>query len=294
MRSLITKLILIASFSCGRLLVNAQSTDDGGYIGYSLTQRGDNDDVLYETANTNANVSTLDPEPDVYLNATVHVGEIDITVSNLTAKINLDAQVLSLLKLNAGVIAHIDRVFLQIQNVSAKVSLEARLGNLVLMINDILSSLDLNPILATVGNDVGSIVNTTVGGLTTPSNTLKERSYNLEHNILYAVNDYSGHTHTNRVLAQNGDIVTESLDDNGELSRVTVTGHYLSDMTFNGYNESTTADGKAARRLEYVYVPFNGLSVVSEVFVDESGAVLRTQVLSEASGGGSSSIGGQE
>ncbi|KAF2491791.1 hypothetical protein BU16DRAFT_516337 [Lophium mytilinum] len=293
MRSLIANL-LIASVSIGHLLVAAQSTDEGGYIGYSLTQRGDNDDVLYETANTNANVSTLDPEPDVYLNATVHVGEIDITVENITAKINLDAQVLSLLKFNAGVTAHIDRVFLQIQNVSAKVTLEARLGNLVLMINDILESLDLNPILATVGQDVGSIVNTTIGGLTTPTNSLKERSYNLEHNILYAVNDYSGHTHTNRVLAQNGDIVTESLDDNGELSRVTVTGHYLSDMTFNGYNESTTVDGKAARRLEYVYVPFNGLRVVSEVFVDDSGAVLSTQVLSEASGGGSSSIGGQE
>jgi len=294
MRSLIPTIFLAASSSFRILLLNAQSTDDSGYIGYSLNQRGDVEDVLYETANTNANVSTLVPEPDVYLNASVYVGEIDLTVDNITAKINLDAQVLSLLKFNAGVNAHIDRVFLQIQNVSARVTLEARLGNLVLMINDILDSVDLNPVLATLGQDVTSIVNTTIGGLTTPTNTLKERSYNLEHNILYAINDYSGHTHTNRVLAQNGDIVNESLDDNGELNAVTVTGHYLSDMTFNGYNESTTVNGKIARRLEYVYVPFNGLSVVSEIFVDEYGTVLSTQVLSEASGGGSSSIGGQE
>jgi hypothetical protein len=64
----------------------------------------------------------------------VHVGEIHIEVQNLTAKINLDAQVLQLLSFNAGVDLSIDRVNLLIQNVTAKVILEARLANLVLMI----------------------------------------------------------------------------------------------------------------------------------------------------------------
>jgi len=64
----------------------------------------------------------------------VHVGEIHIEVQNLTAKINLDAQVLQLLSFNAGVDLSIDRVNLLIQNVTAKVLLEARLANLVLMI----------------------------------------------------------------------------------------------------------------------------------------------------------------
>lgn len=68
----------------------------------------------------------------------MHVGEIDIAVSNLTAKINLDALVLELLKFNAGVDLAIDRVSLLIANVSAEVMLEARLANLVLMINNIL------------------------------------------------------------------------------------------------------------------------------------------------------------
>jgi hypothetical protein len=44
--------------------------------------------------------------------------------------------------------------------------------------------------------------------------------------------------------------------------------------------------------LEYVYNPFGGLGVVSEVVVDGAGKVLRTRVISEASGGGSSSIRG--
>lgn len=64
----------------------------------------------------------------------MHVGEISIDVQNLTAKINLDAQVLQLLQFNAGVDLSISRVRLLIQNVTAKVVLEARLANLVLMI----------------------------------------------------------------------------------------------------------------------------------------------------------------
>lgn len=53
---------------------------------------------------------------------------------NLTAKINLDAQILQLLSFNAGVDLSIARVNLLIQNVTARVLLEARLANLVLMI----------------------------------------------------------------------------------------------------------------------------------------------------------------
>lgn len=68
------------------------------------------------------------------IQASVHVGEINIEVQNLTAKINLDAQVLQLLSFNAGVDLSISRVQLLIQNVTAKVYLEARLANLVLMI----------------------------------------------------------------------------------------------------------------------------------------------------------------
>ena len=80
-------------------VVTAQTStsDANGYTGYSITLEGDQDSTVYDTASTPANVSTTVPEPDVFLNASVSVGEIDITVSNLTAKINLDVQVLQLL-----------------------------------------------------------------------------------------------------------------------------------------------------------------------------------------------------
>ena len=127
------------------------------YSGYSLSSSGDPASTTYQTDATPSAVAPSSP-PDVHLNATVHVGEIDLTVSNISAKINLDAQVLSLLQFNAGVSASIDRVSLLIQEVDAEVRLEARLSNLVLMIGDVLDSIDLNPLIATLATEVGGAV----------------------------------------------------------------------------------------------------------------------------------------
>lgn len=252
-------------------------------------------------------------EPDVYLNASVFIGEISILVANLTAKINLDAQVLSLLKFNAGVDLHIDKVSLIIQNISAKVVLEARLENLVLMIDDILASLDLNPILATLGQSlnnitgavgdlVGGVVGTPTSAATGPTDAGKKRrggidplqfpyNYEIQHNILYTVNDYTGHSHTNRVLSQSGAIVDQSLDDMGHVVSEKEVGSYEKDMRFNGDNVTVVHDGKEVWQLEYIYEPFRGLIVLSYVFVDQGGRVVGTQVASEAYAGGSSTIG---
>jgi hypothetical protein len=274
--------------------VAAQSTSiasESGYLGYTLTSDGDPDSVVYDTNSTTVGNASTSSVPDVYLSASVHVGEIDLTVTNLTAKINLEAQVLQLLSFNAGVSASIDQVQLLIQNVNAEVLLEARLGNLLLMISDVLSSLDLNPVLATLGSDLTNIVNTTVGALTGTTSTVQARSYNLVHNVLYSVNDYSGNTHTNRVLAQNGSIVDPSVNNDGFVYAETTVGYYLQDMTFNGYNKTLTGNSQADRELEYVYEPFAGLQVVSAIFMNAAGQVVGTQVLSEATGGGSSTVG---
>ena len=295
---LLQRLLLLSSLLLSVLVQS--TTANNGYIGYSLERDGDPNSIVYETEDTPSNASAATLPPDVYLNATVHVGEIDVDVKNLTAKINLAAEVLQLLQFNAGVDVSIDRVKLLIQNVTAKVVLEARLENLVLMIDNVLSSLDLNPVLATLGQDVGSIANATVGGLTgsgsgSTGSDLSARGldYDLLNNILYSVNDYSGNTHTNRILSQNGSIIEQKLHNNGQVYQQVVVGSYLRDMTFNGYNASVTVDGKVEHELEYVYRPFAGLMVVSAVFTDTIGKVVRTQVLSESSAGGSSTIGGE-
>jgi hypothetical protein len=130
------------------------SNSSSGYTDYTLSLTGDPNSVIYETSSTASNpntTNTFNTPPDVYLNASVHVSELSISVTNLSAKINLDAQVLSLLQFNAGIDLSIARVSLAISNVTAKVLLEARLENLVRMIEDTLDSIDLNPVLATIG-----------------------------------------------------------------------------------------------------------------------------------------------
>ena len=215
----------------------------------------------------------------------------------MTAKINLDAQVLNLLKFNAGVDASINRVSLLIQNITAKVTLEARLSNLVLMIGDVMNSLDLNPILATLGSDISSITNATVGALNGTLGGLSARSadgegYNLAHNILYSINDYSGNTHTNRVLSQQGTIVNQMLNNDGHVTGEKTVGNYLSDMHFNGYNKTTDRFGTHVNELQYVYDAVPGVMVIAAIYTNAEGSVVGTQVLSEAFGGGDSTIAG--
>lgn len=286
--------------------VLAQSGRDGeGYIGYRLERRGDPESAGYETANTDVNVLPI--EPDVYLNASVSVGHIGIQVDNITAKVNLDAQVLKLLHFSAGVDASIDRVKLTIENVSAKVELEARLENVVLMVGNVLDSIDLNPIIATLGQNVARIVNNTLDTIAGPieggeggggeggggnnNNKRSELSYNLEHNVLYSVNDFQGKTHTNRILAQNGTMYDEFLDNDGhETGRKTV-GYYSRDMTFNGHNKTISVDGEIKEfELQYQYTPFVGINVTSWIYIDTTGKVTRTQVIAEGRGGGTATI----
>jgi hypothetical protein len=286
----------------------AQSANDG-YSGYKLDvrQEADPGSVLYETENTKtSNVSALSPEPDVMLNASVHVGEIFIGVDNLTAKINLDAQVLQLLQFNAGVDLSIEKVALTIQNVTAKVYLEARLGNLVTMISDVLDSIDLNPVIAELGNGLGSIINDTAGlvgdvagGLTgsngTSGNTKRDidpHQWDLLNNILYSINNFEGNANKRRVLAQDGDIVEQNINNNGVISGMRVVGNYAADMHFNGFNESVTYKGQEVWEEEYVYQPFPGLYSISGIFKSKStGAVVGTQLIAEARGGGNANIG---
>ena len=190
--------------------------------------------------------------------------------------------------------ASIDRVSLLIQDVRAEVLLEARLANILLMVGNVLDSLDLNPVLATLGQTLSGVVDTVGGVITDTTEGLSKRSsYTMTHNILYSVNNYAGETHTNRILAQNGSIVDQSINNDGDVYSEVIVGSYLQDMTFNGYNRSLTGNSQADRELEYVYTPFPGLEIVAAVFTLNE-KVVGTKVLSEASGGGSSTVAADE
>ncbi|KAI0539504.1 hypothetical protein GGR58DRAFT_512365 [Xylaria digitata] len=297
MSLLLTKTFTILLLLCTSTTL-AQSGN--GYIGYELHKRGDPESTNYETANTPG--VDLPVEPDVFLNATVSVGEIDIEVDNITAKINLDAKVLNLLHFTAGVDASINRVRLSIQNVSAKVLLEARLGNVVKMVGDVLNVIDLNPIVATLGQGVGDIVGdipgntggsttTTTSAAASATNSKRDAlDYNLQHNILYSINNYSGQTHTNRILGQDGTLYDASLDNDGNEHDRKAIGYYSTDMTFTGHNRTVTIDEKKELELGYKYAPFPGLEITAYIYATPEGQVVRAQVIAEAEGAGTSTI----
>lgn len=139
-----------------------------------------------------------------------------------------------------------------------------------------------------------SIVNSTAGALTssdsTPSSATR-RSFQLDDGILYSVNDYSGNTHTNRVLAQSGDLYDVKLDNDGSETSRAVVGHYSQDMTFSGHNRTITVAGQVREfELQYIYTPFTGIESICWVYVTPAGKVTRTRVIAEGFGGGSSSI----
>lgn len=64
-------------------LASAQSN---GYVGYDLNLEGDKDSVIFSTDETRPNAANNFPSPDVYLNASVHVGTIDLEVDNLVSR----------------------------------------------------------------------------------------------------------------------------------------------------------------------------------------------------------------
>ncbi|KAM0306195.1 hypothetical protein HYE67_002204 [Fusarium culmorum] len=278
-----------------------------GYYGYKLNRRGDDESAIYETENTNSGVPPLNQEPDVYLNANVSVGEISVEVQNITAKINLDAKVLNLLNFNAGVDLGIDRVKLGIYNVTAKVELEARLGNILRMVDDVLESIDLNPIIATLGDgvkdivgDVGDAIGGGSGGSGGSSDEdpdaveKRDLTIRLENNILYSMNDFSGSAHTNRVLTQDGFLYNIYLDNQGREKNRKEVGYYSKDMKFTGHNRTITVDGGVEYELQYTYAPYHGLSAYCNIYTDPAGKVLRTKIVAEAEGGGAATIANEE
>ncbi|CAD0095668.1 unnamed protein product [Aureobasidium vineae] len=299
MLSLARNCVLAFALSCTvSAASSSSSSSDAGYVGYNLTLSGDDDSAIYSTANTRQNASSQYPDPDVFLNASVSVKEIDIEVDNLTAKVNLDLQVLELLQFNAGVDLNIESVHLLIQDVKARVLLEARLENLVAMVDDVLGSLDLNPVIATLGNGVGNILNQTgdaVDGLlsddgSSSGSAAVKRSFTIDDNILYSINDFSGNSHTNRILEQNGDIVEQDLDNDGRVSGTRVVGSYAKDMTLTGHEDKVARNGKEVGRKQYKYEPIHGVQAIAAIFLDASGKVVGTQILSEIEVGGHATV----
>ena len=95
--------------------------------------------------------------------STVRNLTLDAEVENLSADINLNAQIASLVTINAGVQVGIKKVNITIVDVEAELELVVRLGNLVEIVNRVFASLDLNPLLIETINSVGDLLDDIVG-----------------------------------------------------------------------------------------------------------------------------------
>lgn len=84
--------------------------------------------------------------PDVVLDVpVVKVDEIDLEVDELRARVNLQAEVLDLLRLNVGADVAVGRVSLGIKGVEAQALLKVRLDNVEQIIRRVLETIDDNP-----------------------------------------------------------------------------------------------------------------------------------------------------
>lgn len=208
---------------------------------------------------TGTATSTSSAPPDVWLNVpNLSVGRIELDVDDLRADINLNAQVASLVTLNAGVAVSIQEVNLTIVDVEAELELIVRLGHLVDIVNRVFESLDLNPLLISAINNVTSLLEPIVG----------------------AVDGLLGS------ITQGGTTVSFLIDNLGNIVQEvggasTIVGNYLTNMTDTGVSQ--TLSGGLVEKT-YSYSPLNTL--VNIVF-NAAGQVVQASV-AKKSGGGSS------
>jgi hypothetical protein len=212
------------------------------------------------TSATSGETGILTGPPDVLLNVpTLHVGKIELDVENLEANINLNAQVASLVTINAGVAISVQKVNITITDVDAELELIVRLGHLVDIVNRVFQSLDLNPLLISTLNNVTSLVGDVVGEVD---------------GLLGSITQ--GGTTLSFVVDNLGNIVQQVAGTGGELVS-TIAGNYLQNMTFTGV-QNTLSGGLVQKQYSYsplnalVDIVFNAAGQVVQATVDKNGA----------------------
>ncbi|CAF9931284.1 MAG: hypothetical protein GOMPHAMPRED_005868 [Gomphillus americanus] len=194
-------------------------------------------------------------ETDVYLNVPqLSVGKIELEVDNLSADINLNANVAQLVQINAGVKVAVQKVNITITEIDAQLELVVRLGHLVDIVQRVFSSLDLNPLLISALNNVTSIVGEVIG---------------VVDGLLGSVTN--GGKTLNFIIDNLGNIVQEVTDSAGQVAN-TIVGDYLTNMTFTG-TQKTLSGGLLQKT--YLYKELNSLV---DIVVNQAGQIVQATV----------------
>ncbi|CAN8097356.1 unnamed protein product [Discula destructiva] len=226
-----------------------------------------------ETPTASSGSSTSNP-PDVLLRIpNLSVGRIELDVDNLSAELNLQANVASLVNINAGVQVGIQKVNITISDVEAELELIIRLGNLVEIVNRTVASLNLNPTLITLLNTVTDVVTEVVGAVD---------------GLLGSI--VQGTSTVNFLIDNLGNIVQEVAGSAGSTVS-SIVGNYLQNMTLTGSIQSL-AGGLTKKTYSYeplgslVDIVFNALGqIVQATVVPSKSQPTVTTTVSSATAG---------
>ncbi|KAK3357814.1 hypothetical protein B0T25DRAFT_589982 [Lasiosphaeria hispida] len=218
--------------------------------------------------NAPSNPSSTNP-PDVLLRVPeLRVGRIELDVDNLRAEVNLAAEIANLVTINAGVQIGIEKVNITIADVEAELELIIRLGRLVEIVNRTLASLDLNPLLINLLNEVTDVVDAVVGAVD-----------GLLGSIL------QGGTKLNFLIDNLGNIIQEVVGEAGSLVS-SIVGNYQSNMTYTGVQKEL---GNGLTQKTYKY---DALGSLVNIITNTLGQVVQAVVIGKDGNGGGGGGGG--
>ena len=268
MLSHLTLQTLLVSFLLLPLLAQCQATSASGASSAPGTRRTTRT-VSVPTSVATSTASTTGVTPDVLLKVpNLSVGRLELNVENLQADIDLNANVASLVSINAGVALSVQNINLTIVDVQVELELVVRLGHLVDIVNRVFESLDLNPGLITSLTNVTGLLDHVVGAV---------------EGLLGSINQ--GGTTLNFLVDDLGNIVQQVAGAAGGSPVSTIVGNYQTNMTYTGATQ-TLQNGLVQKT--YSYSPLNAL--VNLVF-NTAGQVVKASVVTPTGGSNSSSVG---
>ncbi len=166
------------------------------------------------------------------------IGRIELDVDNLQAEVNLAAEVANLVSINVGVQLGVSKVNITIADVEVQLELIIRLGHLVDIVNRTLATLDLNPLLINLLNDVTDVVDNVVGQVDSLLGSIIQ-----------------GNTRLNYIIDNLGNIVQEVVGDAGKILS-SIVGNYQQNMTYTGQQKDL---GNGLTQKTYSYSPLGSL-----------------------------------
>ncbi|PNS17569.1 hypothetical protein CAC42_8112 [Sphaceloma murrayae] len=196
--------------------------------------------------------------PDVYLNVPqLSVGRIELNVDDLRADINLNARVAGLVQLNAGVQLSVQNINITIADVDVELELVVRLGHLVDIVNRVFESVDLNPLIVSIGNATESLVGAVVSQVDGLLGTITQ-----------------GGTTLSFIVDSLGNIVQQVTGAAGGAGGTldAIVGNFRQNMTLTG---PVQAIGNGLSKGTYSYSPLNALV---DIVTNSAGQVVNAVV----------------